>query len=125
MERVRADRWLWAARFFKTRSLSTDAIDAGRVRVNGERIKPAKDLKVGDTVTVNVSSLEYVVKVKGLSDKRGSATIAQTLYDETEESRLRREELQQKRQRFADPAEKIFARPTKRDRRQLDRLRGD
>jgi ribosome-associated heat shock protein Hsp15 len=123
MERLRVDKWLWAARFFKTRSLSTDAIGTGRVRVNGEGIKPAKELKIGDWVEVSIGRVSYTLVVSALSDKRGSASIAQTLYQETPESRLAREQAQEQRKRFAEPAEQIFARPTKKDRRSLDRLR--
>ena len=124
MDRVRVDKWLWAARFFKTRSLSTDAIDAGRVRVNGERIKPAKDLKAGDRIEVSIGRVDYKLVVKAFADKRGSASLAQALYDETPESQLAREQALGSCKRFADPAEQIVARPTKKDRRKLDRLRG-
>ena len=123
MERLRADKWLWAARFFKTRSLATAAIDAGRVQVNGERIKPAKEIKAGDRIDIAIGHSDFTIAVTAVSDKRGSATLAQTLYQETAESRAAREQAQEQRKRFAEPAEQIFARPTKKDRRNLDRLR--
>ena len=124
MNGIRVDKWLWAARFFKTRSLSTAAIDAGHVRVNGERIKPARDLRTGDSVRVHNAGGEFVVTVLVLSEHRGSATIAQTLYAETDASCDARIALNLARRRVADPAEQIVARPTKKDRRALDRFRG-
>lgn len=127
MERVRIDKWLWAARFFRSRSLSTEAIDAGRVRINGERVKPARELKAGDRVELRAGRTDYTLIVKALSDQRGSATLAQTLYDETPESRLARErahvQAHAQHRQFAEPAEHIVARPTKKDRRKLDRFR--
>ena len=125
MDRVRIDKWLWAARFFKTRSLATDAVNAGHVRLNGERPKPAKDVKAGDTVHIHAASSDYVVEVIALSDKRASAAIAQALYTETDASRAARALAADGRKRSLDPAEQIFARPTKKDRRKLDRFRGE
>jgi ribosome-associated heat shock protein Hsp15 len=124
MERVRLDKFLWAARFYKTRSISTEAIDGGKVRVNGDRVKPAKEVKVGDRIELRAGDSEYSILVKALADKRGSAEIARALYDETPESQLARVATAEKRRRFSDPAEDIFARPTKKDRRSLDRFRG-
>jgi ribosome-associated heat shock protein Hsp15 len=124
MERVRIDKYLWAARFYKTRSISTEAIDGGRVRINGERAKPAKEVKAGDRIELRAGDAAYTITVKALADKRGSADIARTLYDETAESTASRQAQAEKRRRFADPAEQIFARPTKKDRRNLDRFRG-
>ena len=86
MERVRLDKYLWAARFYKTRSISTEAIDGGKVRVNGDRVKPAKDVKAGDRIELRAGDSEYTILVKALADKRGSAEIARTLYEETPES---------------------------------------
>jgi ribosome-associated heat shock protein Hsp15 len=83
MDVVRIDKWLWAARFYKTRSLATDAVLAGHVHVNGARVKPAKDVRVGDDVEVRIGTFTWSVAVTGLSDKRGSATVARTLYAET------------------------------------------
>ena len=87
---VRLDKWLWAARFFKTRALAVEAIEGGRVSLNGERAKPAKNVKLGDAVAIRKPPFEFSVQVTGLSDKRGSAGIAAALYAETEESRARR-----------------------------------
>lgn len=124
MERVRLDKFLWAARFYKTRSISTEAIDGGKVRVNGDRVKPAKEVKAGDRIDLRAGDSEYTIVVKALADKRGSAEIARALYDETPESQAARSAATEKRRRFSDPAEEIFARPTKKDRRSLDRFRG-
>src|SRR5512144_2080131 len=87
---MRLDKWLWAARFFKTRTLAVEAITGGRVSVNDDRAKPAKEIKVGDKLAIRRPPFEHVVVVKALSDKRGSATIAAALFEETEESRARR-----------------------------------
>jgi ribosome-associated heat shock protein Hsp15 len=120
---VRLDKWLWAARFFKTRSLATNAVDAGRVRVNGERVKPARAVKSNELVDVDNGSTRWEVIVLALSDKRGSAAVAQTLYRETEESIARRERLAEQRHYFQEPGSAIKGRPTKRDRRVLDKSR--
>ena len=125
MDHVRIDKWLWAARFFKTRSLATDAVNAGHVRLNGERPKPAKDVKAGDTLHIHAASADYVLEVVALSDKRASAAIAQALYNETDASKAARALAAERRKRSTDPAEQIFARPTKKDRRTLDRFRGE
>lgn len=122
-ETVRIDKWLWAARFFKTRSMATDAVDGGKIRLNGERIKPARGVKVGDKLDIDNGSTEWEVVVDGLAEQRGSAAIAQTLYTETEESILRREQKAEQRKFFREPAEAIKGRPTKRDRRQIDKSR--
>lgn len=123
MDRVRIDKWLWAARFFKTRSLAADTVDAGHIRLNGERPKPAKDVKAGDTLHIHAASGDYVVDVIALSDKRGGAAVAQALYAETDESRAARTLAADRRRTFVDPSEQIVARPTKKDRRNLDRFR--
>ncbi|MGE4112426.1 MAG: RNA-binding S4 domain-containing protein [Burkholderiales bacterium] len=122
---VRIDKWLWAARFFKTRAAAQQAVDGGKVRLNGERIKPAKEVRPGDTLLIHIGAYEWVVKVAGLSDKRGSATVARTLYAEDEASRLRREEQSALRKFAADPAQDRHGRPTKRERRQLERFRSE
>lgn len=119
---VRIDKWLWAARFFKTRSMATDAVDGGKVRLNGERIKPARGVKTGDLLEIDNGSTEWEVMVEGLSDKRGSATAAQTLYTETERSIAERQKKTEQRKLFREPGEAIKGRPTKRDRRQIDKL---
>jgi ribosome-associated heat shock protein Hsp15 len=118
---TRIDKWLWAARFFKTRSLATDAVDGGKVRVNGERIKPARNVKIGDTVDIDNGATEWEVVVQAISDKRGSASVAQTLYMETETSIAERVKKTEQRKFFREPGEAIKGRPTKRDRRQLDK----
>ena len=115
---VRLDKWLWAARFFKTRSLAQQAIAAGRVKLNDERVKPAHEVKVGNAVAVRVGEFEWDVRVKALSERRGPAEEARQLYEETEASLKERERLQEMR-RF-EPASTIKGRPTKRDRRVLE-----
>jgi ribosome-associated heat shock protein Hsp15 len=120
---VRIDKWLWAARFFRTRSAAQQAVDGGKVRVNGERIKPAKDLRVGDELSIQIGAAEWTIRVEQLSDKRGPATVARTLYAEDEASRARREEQAALRKLAADPARDRHGRPTKRDRRELERWR--
>jgi ribosome-associated heat shock protein Hsp15 len=117
---VRVDKWLWAARFFKTRSAAQQAIEGGKVKLNGDRTKPAKDLKAGDALVINISGFEWSVRVLQLSDKRGPAAVAQTLYEESEESREKRALEVVKRRRFNEPASTLKGRPTKRDRRVLD-----
>ena len=123
MQAVRIDKWLWAARFFKTRSAATDAVLGGRVHLNDARVKPSKEVKAGDTVEVRVGQLQWTVVVRGISEKRGSATLAATLYDETTESAAARElratELRMSRPLGAD----LGARPTKQDRRRIEELR--
>ena len=118
---VRLDKWLWAARFFKTRSAAQQAIEGGKVKLNGERTKPAKELKQGDQLVIHISGYEWSVQVLQLSAQRGSATIARTLYEESEESRANRALEVARRRRFHEPAMTLKGRPTKRDRRELDR----
>ena len=118
---VRVDKWLWAARFFKTRSSAQQAIDGGKVKLNGERTKPAKALKPGDELLIHINGYEWTVKVLQLSDKRGPATVARTLYEEGEESRAKRALVVEKRRKFNEPASTLKGRPTKRDRRVLER----
>ena len=115
---MRLDKWLWAARFFKTRTLAVEAIAGGRVSVNDERAKPAKELKVGDRVAIRRPPFEHVVTVKALSDKRGSATIAAALFDETEESKARRTVLLAEMKSLPQP--RFKGRPTKKTRRDYE-----
>jgi ribosome-associated heat shock protein Hsp15 len=123
VSQVRIDKWLWAARFFKTRSAATTAVLGGRVHVNGARVKPSKEVSAGDTVEVTVRALRRIVEVTGLSDKRGSAAVAATLYAETAESIAARERDALER-RLAKPlGADLGARPTKLDRRRLEALR--
>jgi ribosome-associated heat shock protein Hsp15 len=116
---MRLDKWLWAARFYKTRSVAVEAIDAGHISVNGERAKPAKMLKLGDVVVVRRAPFQHTVAVKGLSDKRGNATIAATLFEETEESRARRTVLAAEMKSIPQP--RFKGRPTKKTRRDYER----
>ena len=121
MERLRIDKWLWAARFFKTRSLATEDIDKGRVAINGQAAKPAREVKVGDTVAVRREGVTRTVVVKGLSDMRGPAPVAQQLYEETPESLQERERTADQRRYAREPSLAIeHGRPTKRGRRELD-----
>ncbi|MGQ0767444.1 MAG: RNA-binding S4 domain-containing protein [Gemmatimonadota bacterium] len=118
---VRLDRWLWAARFFKTRSLAADAVDAGRVDVNGDRARRSRLLTVGDVVSIRRPPFEQTVKVLALSDARGPASVAAGLYEESAESRSKREQVAAQL-RAGGPV--LAGRPGKRDRRLMDRLRG-
>ena len=118
---VRIDKWLWAARFFKTRSLATDAVDNGKVRVAGERVKPARPLRPGDELLIDNGADSWEVQVLGLSDQRGSAPVARLLYAETPASVARRANEGEQRKLFREPGAAIKGRPTKRDRRQLSK----
>jgi ribosome-associated heat shock protein Hsp15 len=123
VETTRIDKWLWAARFYKTRGLATDAVLGGHVHLNGERVKPAKDVRAGDRVEVTIGVVRRSVVVRAVSDRRGPASVAQTLYEETPESVARREE-QALQRRLAQPlGADLGGRPTKQDRRRLDALR--
>ena len=118
---LRIDKWLWAARFFKTRTLASDAVDTGKVKVGGERVKPARGLRIGDELAIDNGSDTWEVEVLGLSDKRGAAPVARLLYAETPASIARREQSQEERKLFREPGSTIKGRPTKRDRRQLSK----
>jgi ribosome-associated heat shock protein Hsp15 len=122
--KLRIDKWLWAARFFKTRSLAADAVEKGRVRIGGASVKPAKDVRVGDLVEVEIERFVWQVQVLGVCDVRGPASVAQTLYAETDESREKRQAEQERRKTFREPAATLQGRPTKRDRRTIDRFSG-
>ena len=117
---MRLDKWLWAARFFKTRSLAQQAVAGGRVQLNGDRTKPAHEVKVADTLVVRVRDWRWEVRVKALSDRRGPAEEARKLYDETAESRAERERVSDLRRWGAEPGSTLKGRPTKRDRRLID-----
>jgi ribosome-associated heat shock protein Hsp15 len=123
VEVVRIDKWLWAARFTKTRSAATDAVLGGRVHVNDSRIKPSKEIKVGDVIAVRIGQLQWTVVVRAIPAKRGPASVAATLYEETPESTAVREqraaELRLSRPLGAD----LGGRPTKQDRRRIESLR--
>jgi len=118
---VRIDKWLWAARFFKTRSLATHAVEGKKIRLNDEHVKPARSVKLGDLLDIDNGSTAWQVEVTGLAEVRGSATVAQTLYRETDESVAKRELLAEERRYFREPGATIKGRPTKRDRRLLDK----
>jgi ribosome-associated heat shock protein Hsp15 len=123
MDQVRIDKWLWAARFFKTRSLAADAIDMGRIEVNDERSKRSRHVAVGDRVRVRRPPFEQVVVVRALSDSRGPAAVASTLYEETAESLAGRERLAAQLKAMGAPV-MGEGRPTKKDRRDTERWRG-
>ncbi len=123
MERVRIDRWVWAARFAKTRSAATELCLAGHVHVGGERAKPAKEVKPGDEVEIRLGGIRRTVVVTGIADRRGSATVAATLYAETPESLAAREQQQLERKLARPLGADLGARPTKQDRRRLEALR--
>jgi len=120
---VRLDKWLWAARFYKTRSAATDAVLGGRVHVNGARVRPAKELRVGDELELTLGVSRRVVEVLALSDKRGPAPVAATLYRETPESVEARERAAAERRLARPPGVDLGARPTKLERRRLESLR--
>jgi len=122
---VRVDKWLWAARFFKTRGLAQTALRNGRVLIGGERVKLARSIAIDDEVRIRIGDIERTIVVRGISANRGPAPVAQQLYEETASSVAAREEQRAKRKLFMDPASAIAAgRPTKRDRRVLREIRG-
>jgi ribosome-associated heat shock protein Hsp15 len=123
VEGVRIDKWLWAARFFKTRGAATEAVTGGHVHVNGERVKPARDVKVGDRLEIRRGQQRFTVVVTGLAERRGSATAAAKLYEETPESIAEREKRRDERRLSKPLGSDLSERPTKRDRRRLDALR--
>ena len=123
MERVRIDKWLWAARFFKTRGAATEAVLGGHVQVNGARVKPARDVGVGDRLEITKAQERWTVVVAGLADRRGPASVAQALYEETPESAAERQKRRDERRLARPLGSDLSERPTKRDRRRLDALR--
>ena len=121
MDSLRIDKWLWAARFYKTRSLACDEVTKHRVQINGQDVKPAREVKVGDTLTVRQGNITKTVQVKGISAARGPAPVAQQLYEETPESIALRAKLAEQNRMAAEPAHSIeHGRPTKRDRRRIE-----
>lgn len=120
---MRIDKWLWAARFYKTRSIASDAVDGGHVEINAERAKPAKQVKVGDELRVRVKQNTFVVTVRELSERRGPPADAKRLYEETSASRTERERLAEQRRLAPAPAYEEGGRPTKRDRRDMSRVK--
>lgn len=121
-DRLRVDKWLWAARFFKTRSLAADAVDGGKVHVNGQRVKPAREIRVGDELEIVAAETRWTVVVRGILELRRPAAEARLLYEETAASVAARLVMQEQRKFAADPAADIQGRPTKRDRRRMERL---
>ncbi|HET9425767.1 MAG TPA: RNA-binding S4 domain-containing protein [Gemmatimonadaceae bacterium] len=124
-EETRIDKWLWAARFFKTRSQATAAVAGGKVEVNGESAKPSRVVKAGDRVRLRLGPAEYRVTVTGIGERRGSAAIAQGLYEEAPESIAERERVAAQRRFASAPSYEEKGRPSKKDRRELDRWRRD
>ncbi len=120
---MRVDKWLWAARFFKTRSQATAAVDGGHIEVNGERAKPGKQLRLGDELRVRLHQYTYVVHVRLLSDRRGPASAARQMYEETDASRAERARLAEQRRLAPVPVYEEGGRPTKRDRRDIARVK--
>jgi ribosome-associated heat shock protein Hsp15 len=120
---MRIDKWLWAARFFKTRSLATEAVLAGHVQVGGARVKPAREVRVGDALVIRRGAVTWNVEVRALAERRGPASEAAKLYEETKESQDAREQQRLERRLAAPLGSDLGARPTKQDRRRLDALR--
>lgn len=120
---VRLDKWLWAARFYKTRTLATQAVDGGQVKLDGERVKPSRPLKIGACLELTLADGLRIVFVKGLAEKRGSATVAQHLYQETPESQSARELRREQQRLQLEPSATLAGRPTKQNRRQMDKWR--
>ena len=126
MDKLRIDKWLWAARFYKTRSLAVEEIDKGRVGINDLEAKPSREVKVGDTVALRQGPLVRTLIVRGISSQRGSAPVAQQLYEETAESVVLRTQAAEQRRLHSEPASSLeHGRPTKRDRRSLDKAHGN
>ena len=123
--RLRIDKWLWAARFYKTRSLAAQAVDGGKVKLNGERAKPGKGVRPGDRLEVRSGELQWLVEVRAISPRRGPAFEAAKLYAETDESRARREHMLLMRRAGPHPAHDARSRPTKRNRRMIRRFTGE
>jgi ribosome-associated heat shock protein Hsp15 len=125
LDKMRLDKWLWAARFFKTRGLAIQAIDNGRVTLNGERVKPAREVKAGDRLELHMGEFDWKLTVRGLAMQRCPAPVAQALYEEDPASHARRQMQVSDRKLAASPAAAIKGRPTKRDRRQIHRFTGE
>ena len=123
MAGIRLDKWLWAARFYKTRTLATQAVDGGQVKLDGERVKPARPLKVGDCLELTLADGLRVIFVQALAEKRGSASVAQQLYAETPESLAARERRREEQRLQMEPSASLTGRPTKQNRRKMDKWR--
>jgi ribosome-associated heat shock protein Hsp15 len=124
VDRVRIDKWLWAARFFKSRALASKACELGRIESSGQSVKPSREVRAGDLLRVKNESGEFQVEVLGLSEMRGPAAVAQTLYRETEASRELRLKLAEERKAMPHFEAAREGKPSKRDRRKIERLRG-
>jgi len=124
-EKLRLDKWLWAARFFKTRSLAAQAIEGGKVKLNGQRVKPAKELHADDALEIHIGDSTWQVRVRELSARRGPAEVAKKLYEETAASQVQRQAQLATRHAEPEPAAQMHGRPTKRDRRMLKQFTGD
>lgn len=124
MTGVRMDKWLWAARFFKTRALAVKACELGRIEWNGQPAKPAREVRAGDMLSVKTDGGTFQIEVLQLSDMRGPAAVAQTLYRETDESKVLRAKAAEERKLMPNFEWSREGKPSKRDRRDLDRLRG-
>ena len=122
--RLRIDKWLWCARFFKTRSLAAEAVERGRVEVNGQPVKNSREVKPGDTIAIEAHQQRWEVVVKGIAASRGPAPVAQTLYEERADSVARRRVEAERRRFQSEPTAQLQGRPTKRDRRRIDDFRG-
>ena len=122
LAKMRIDKWLWCARFFKTRSLATQAVDSGKVKLDAQRVKPARDISLGNRLTVQVGDFVWDIEVLGLSAHRGPAPVAQALYRESEASKAQREQQILTHQAHREPSAQLKGRPTKRDRRQIRRF---
>jgi len=118
-EKVRVDKWLWAARFFKTRSLASKAVSGGHVHLNGGRVKPSRTVQVGDRLQIRRGQDEFTIDILALSSRRGPATVARTLYEETEDSQIQRDTAREQRRLVRAPASRPEGRPDKRDRRKI------
>lgn len=119
---MRIDKWLWAARFFKTRSLASEAVDGGRIKINGQAVKPAKEVRIGDMLEISTGGTSWSVLVRGLNEQRRPAPEAQQLYEETPESAARRAAEREARRLAPEPGVELRGRPTKKARRQLKGL---
>lgn len=122
LDRIRLDKWLWAARFFKTRGLATEAVEGGRARVNDARAKPSKEIRAGDRLRVHIGEYEWELTVLALAERRGPAEVARTLYRESDASQRRRAEQAAERRLAASPAAELRGRPTKKAGRQIRRF---
>lgn len=123
VDSVRLDKWLWAARFYKSRTIAASAIEAGRVHVGDDRAKPSRLIKVGDRLRIHREQEHVELFVRGISETRRAATLARLLYEETPESMLERQTAAERRKYYVEPSQNIEGRPTKRDRRALERWR--